>query len=178
MTERIEYRDVIDKTTWGDGPWQSEPDKIQWQDAKTGLPCLIVRAHHGAWCGYVGVSPGHALHGRDYDDCPDFAVHGGLTFAHGCGHGDPARDICHSPGVGEPDDVWWLGFDCAHGGDLAPRIRSLLDSLPHNQRPPEISSAVATLLLDDYFRDTYRDQAYVEAQVAALARQVAAAADK
>ena len=28
--------------------------------------------------------------------------------------------ICHIPDQGEPDDVWWLGFDCLHGGDLAP----------------------------------------------------------
>lgn len=53
--ERIEYRGVVDKSGWARGVWDSEPDKIQWQDAETGLPCLIVRGPVGALCGYVGV---------------------------------------------------------------------------------------------------------------------------
>jgi hypothetical protein len=32
-----------DKSYWGEGPWQHEPDKMQWTDDDTGLPCLIVR---------------------------------------------------------------------------------------------------------------------------------------
>ena len=67
--ERIEYRDVVDKSQWGDGPWQSEPDKIQWQDAATGLPCLIVRGPVGALCGYVGVPKTHPAYGLHYDGC-------------------------------------------------------------------------------------------------------------
>jgi hypothetical protein len=63
----IEYR-TTDKTEWGAGPWQDEPDKRQWTDAVTGLPCLIVRGPIGALCGYVGVSSDHPLHGREYDD--------------------------------------------------------------------------------------------------------------
>src|SRR5258708_7790184 len=81
--ERIEYRNVIDKSEWGPGQWLDEPDKIQWQDEATGLPCLVVRGPVGALCGYVGVAPNHSLHGKGYDDC-DVDVHGGLTFAHGC----------------------------------------------------------------------------------------------
>ena len=27
-----------DKTSWGDGPWQDEPDKEQWQDAGNRAP--------------------------------------------------------------------------------------------------------------------------------------------
>jgi hypothetical protein len=34
---------TIDKSSWGNGPWQTEPDKAQWQDEETGLPCLAVR---------------------------------------------------------------------------------------------------------------------------------------
>jgi hypothetical protein len=37
--DTIEYR-TIDKSQWGPGPWQDEPDKKQWQDEATGLPCL------------------------------------------------------------------------------------------------------------------------------------------
>jgi hypothetical protein len=51
-----------DKAAFGPGPWQEEPDKIQWLDDATGLPCLVVRNDWGTLCGYVGVGPGHPLY--------------------------------------------------------------------------------------------------------------------
>ena len=65
--ETIEYFETQDKGDWGDGPWQGEPDKRQWQDKVTRLPCLMVRGPSGSWCGYVGVPPGHPAHGLHYD---------------------------------------------------------------------------------------------------------------
>ncbi len=56
--EKIEYR-TVDKTGWGEGPWQSEPDKRQWQDEATGLPCLIVR---GPAIAVLRRSPGTTLY--------------------------------------------------------------------------------------------------------------------
>lgn len=56
-----------DKSEWGPGPWQHEPDKAQWTTA-SGLPGLIVRNPSGALCGYVGVDSGHALFGVAYDE--------------------------------------------------------------------------------------------------------------
>lgn len=198
--ERVEYRNVIDKTEWARGAWDNEPDKIQWQDEATGLPCLIVRGPSGALCGYVGVAPGHPWHGKDYDSC-DVDVHWGLTFAHGCAEisrekwekwrerqlarreeaaqyprGDAARYlkewekerdnydawaaraasryICHVAAPGEPDPVWWLGFDCAHSGDLSP-------SYSHLRRFGS--------------DETYKPISFVEAECRSLARQIAAA---
>lgn len=59
----------IDKSSWLDGPWQSEPDKRQWRDEATGLPCLIVRSPSGGnLCGYVGISKGHPLYEKSYSD--------------------------------------------------------------------------------------------------------------
>lgn len=194
--QRIEYR-TVDKSAWGDGPWQSEPDKIQWQDAATGYPCLIVRNGEvtGALCGYVGVSPNHPAHGLHYDGCTKAAadlrkvarrkasalwmeakktdpnaapsynlpeapvvsvglsegleVHGGLTFADGCGHGEEDRGICHKPDPGEPDNVWWFGFDCAHACDIAPAMSRDSD-------------------------DVYRDVSFVTAECESLAKQLKA----
>ena len=117
--QTIEYR-THDKTTWADGPWQSEPDKKQWLDQETGLPCLIVRGRLGALCGYVGVPKGHWAHGKVYDDVNVDDVHGGLTFAGGCSHGPENIGICHKVEPGEPDDAWWLGFDCGHYLDFYP----------------------------------------------------------
>lgn len=172
--ETLEYR-TIDKSAWERGPWDDEPDKIQFADDSTGFPCLIVRNRHGALCGYVGVPSGHPWHGKGYDDCllhpvpegggydetayPD--VHGGLTFAGPCGHGDDeSTGICHKPTPGASDDVWWLGFDCAHAWDYtgmkdAPEWRARFP------RDPE---------------DVYRDVDYVKSEVRKLASQAASVA--
>lgn len=149
--ERIEYRNVVDKSDWPRGEWDSEPDKIQWQDEETGLPCLIVRQHNGYLCGYVGVTEGHPWHGGSYDR-PDVSVHCGLTFAGPCmTNADEASDICHKTGDGEPDNVWWLGFDCAHAWDAYP-----LESYKNSKAE-------------------YRNVAYVTEECRALARQLHAA---
>jgi hypothetical protein len=117
--QTIEYR-YLDKIAWGDGPWQSEPDKVQWQDKQTGLPCLAVRhPRHGNWCGYVGVAEGHPFFELAYD-AVDSDCHGGLTYAGFCLEDDKEHGLCHVPGKGEPDHVWWLCFDCAHGDDCVP----------------------------------------------------------
>ncbi len=172
MTETIEYR-TMDKSAWGAGPWTDEPDKMQWADEATGFPCLIVRNNSGALCGYVGVPSGHPWHGKGYDDCEAdgeyIDVHGGLTFSAGCGHGDePSEGICHIPSAGEPDDVWWLGFDCNHGGDYAPVPYRGIDITAIFTGEPSYGSR----------HGTYRDVAYVQAdcrKLAALAQKVASA---
>ena len=148
MSATIEH--AIDKSSWGPGPWMTEPDRKEWRHA--GFPCLIVRVeHHGAWCGYVAVPPGHPWHGKGYDDI-NAEVHGGLTYAEKCGGA-----VCHVSGPGEPDDVWWLGFDHAHAGDLCP--------------------ATASWFGDRFgeSNDVYRDMDYVIAGVNELAEQAAVA---
>jgi len=64
MIERIHNDET--RATWGPGPWQEEPDRIEWRDEATKLPCLIVRQQSGVLCGYAAVLPGHPLHGVDY----------------------------------------------------------------------------------------------------------------
>jgi hypothetical protein len=206
-----------DKSGWAEGPWQSEPDKMQWQDEATGLPCLLLRGPMGALCGYVGIPPEHPAYGLHYDGITkleaeerhtrwrsawtkareaeqeglpvgvsplevfsdnsgpspepkgvgvrvsEIEVHGGLTFAGGCQHGDdPSKRICHLPDEGEPDDLWWFGFDCAHAWDFMPgyhaRTRNRGFPFESDQRP----------------EDVYRDVAYVKAECESLARQLAA----
>ncbi len=132
----LEYR-YRDRSGWPSGPWDDEPDKIQFADESTGLPCLIVRNPSGVLCGYVGVAEGHPWFANDYgscaDECGDWLcdhrpesavdVHGGLTFADFCAESDKERGICHVPDPGEPDRVWWFGFDCAHSQDVSPLLR-------------------------------------------------------
>lgn len=66
--EYKEYR-YVDRSNWLPGEWDNEPDKIQFIDEATGLPCLIVRQpNSGHLCGYVGVSKSHPFYGKDYSD--------------------------------------------------------------------------------------------------------------
>ena len=58
-----------EKLLWGDGAWVDEPDKAQWRDEATGLPCLLVRNQAGALCGYVGVYPQHPYWGKQDNYC-------------------------------------------------------------------------------------------------------------
>jgi len=142
---------VIDKSSWPRGPWDSEPDKVQWTDPATGLPCLAVRnPRSGNWCGYVGVSSGHPAYHQGYD-AVDVEVHGGLTFAGSCQENSPEPRICHTPEPGEPDDVWWLGFDCAHVFDLSPAYKALLAPITG---------------------DVYRSLGYVRWECTSLAQQL------
>lgn len=160
--ETIDYKNPgLDKSLWAAGPWDNEPDKKQWRDAATGLPCLIVRNHYGNLCGYVGVFESHLFYGKDYD-APDVDVHGGLTFADKCHESANECDgICHKAPEGE-DNVWWLGFDCAHAWDFGPRD---LYRAEHEGGIWRISPDCQ-----------YRDFSYVTAEVARLAAQLKAAA--
>lgn len=125
MKVKVETREWtwMDRSTWmTGGPWDDEPDKKQWEDPETKLPCLIHRGPTGALCGYVGVPIESHLAGRDYNDL-GVRVHGGLTFANKCApHSDnPEHGICHV--VPDDEEVFWFGFDCNHSGDS-----DLLDS--------------------------------------------------
>lgn len=151
--EAREYR-TVDKSTWERGAWDDEPDKMQWTDEATGLPCLIVRNPIGALCGYVGVAEGHRLFGVSYEDARKhngeyFDVHGSLTFSDKCREDG---EICHIPGEGEPDLAWWLGFDCAHLGDYMPALSRYADDMQRHE--------------------SYKDIAYVKAEVHNLAEQL------
>ncbi len=158
----------IDKSTWGDGPWQAEPDRVEWEHA--GLPCLALRNENfGVWCGYAAVAPGHPLHGKDHGDV-EVSVHGGLTYANRC---DGDR-ICHVPKPGEADDVWWFGFDCGHCFDFMPAFAArhalLLEPLPRQQAYDHNAAVNASSRL---YVDVYRTLNYVQDETNALAEQLA-----
>jgi hypothetical protein len=150
-----------DRFRWA--PWKGEPDREEFR--VHGFPCLLVRHDElGHWCGYVAVPPGHPWHGRNYDHVRPYPeVHGGLTYSSACG-----GHICHKPAPGESDDVWWLGFDCAHAGDTSPYsdeiIRPLMKSW-HDEHP-------------QFDRDAYRAYkgiGYIRAETTRLADQARAA---
>lgn len=142
------------RSAWGEGPWQDEPDLVEWRHG--GMACLMVRGPSGSWCGYVGLPGSHPAFGKHYDKVPEESAHGGLTFSGTC-----RGDICHVAGPGEPEHVWWLGFDCAHSGDLSPgmnaHLRAYRLELPNLPEP---------------FREKYRTLAYVKTRVEMLADEL------
>ncbi|KVT60618.1 hypothetical protein BGV56_00830 [Burkholderia ubonensis] len=156
----------LDRSEWGSGEWDSEPDKVQWTDEATGYACLLHRGGFGHWCGYVGVPPSHPMYAREYSDIYEnvvvLDVHGGLTFSDHC---DPLHDeetgrgICHVPEPGSPDDVWWLGFDCGHAFDYSPGAAARLKAFA-----PELPRLT---------HEIYRNMAYVMQQTRELAAQLA-----
>lgn len=116
MSPRIIPVQVDALTGWGEipaGPWVDEPDaaKIICGDA----PAVAARLGVYAWGGYLGFPEGHPTFGESYDnhydDWPD--VHGGWTFS----DLNPRIDE-----IARMNGLWWIGFDCAHAGDLSPLL--------------------------------------------------------
>lgn len=166
-TPELEYQ-TVDKSTWGSGPWVNEPDKAQWPDAETKLPCIAKRNHKGSWCGYVGVDESHPWYGIDtFDPLPggespnaEIKANRKIEYAAFCVEGDEATSVCHVPGPGDPEHVWWFGFNCAGEADL---------------NPVEAAEARARGAGDEQFRGkTYRTLGYVAHCCAELAAQLVA----
>lgn len=135
-----------------DEPWKGEPDREEFVHA--GLPCILRRGPMGVWCGYVGVPPEHPWHGRGCDEV-EVSVHGGLNYSEACDH---ELGVCHVPAPGASDDVWWFGFDCAHGGDRIPKMERLA--------------------LRSFTTGVYRTIHYARMETRALADQLSAFAER
>lgn len=163
------YKGVVDRTGWEPGPWDNEPeDKVQWTDKRTGMACMMLRNPSGVWCGYVGVNQNHPAYKMGYHDAqekwPTIQVHGGLTYSNLCDEGPEESSICHVPEPGEPDGVWWLGFDCWHWLDIAPANVKW-------ERETGVYTRAPTVGLDVYHRE-YCSLKYVKREVVKLARQL------
>lgn len=114
------------------------------------FPCSIWKhPDYGHLMGYIGVPRSHPWYGKDCnkdDELDGVDVHGDLSYSH---HEDfEGRRPPHDTGM----DIWWLGFDCAHAGDLSPGL----------VRPRDPANV-------------YRDEAFVRRELAKLVSQAAAA---
>jgi len=124
----------------------NRPDAVLEEGEHLGFEWTITHNGSGYRCGYVRVQKGHPWHGVDYDNIA-CEVHGGLTFA------SPDEEC----GKGEPEDAWWVGFDCAHLGDA---------------QDPELP---ASYVMDRYWNDSVKSQDYVRRQCMQLCEQAKAA---
>ncbi|WP_145916896.1 hypothetical protein [Erythrobacter sp. QSSC1-22B] len=168
-----------DRKPSDDGPWDQEADKVAWLDEETGLGCIMLRQPNGTISGYVGIGPEHPLFGFEADAVPvdvSNVVHGGVTYGKACevnrfareAYGKPRQErytVCHVTRVRlvqeyrtvqttkdefDHEDLWWLGFDTDHPGDL----------IPAGHRNVRRRG------------DVYRDQSYVYGQCVELARRL------
>lgn len=104
----------------GEGEWLDEPDEIlfQYKDYDCWVKRIFEKEPYaeklyyfgGHLCGYVAIPPEHPFYQKRYEDI-DIDVHGGLTF-------------------GECSNKHWIGFDCAHSGDIVPSTKELRKTLP------------------------------------------------
>lgn len=114
-----------------DGEWIGEPDRLEF--TVHGFMCKIERiAGLGHLCGYIMVEDTHPWYAKDYNELSDVDVHGGLTYR------------------GLFPTYSWLGFDCAHAGDVVPKMNHLAN---------------------DDSGDTYKGMGYVVGELIKLARQ-------
>lgn len=122
----------------------------RWEHA--GFTCRLVGLDMGHRCGYVLIPDGHPWHAvNDTRDGPlgNVDVHGGVTWT----------------GPLDPDDNWWIGFDCAHLGDA---------------KDPALMPAEYRALFAGAGRDyasTVKSAEYVKGETNRLAEQARAAAN-
>lgn len=102
------------RSAWGDGPWATEPDLVEWRLEGVTYPLMIIRGGMGALCGYVGVPPAHPCHGRAHTNF-------NLTAS------GPSWGLLVP--TGDAPDVWWLGFDCGGSRERAPLMEAGLEVL-------------------------------------------------
>jgi hypothetical protein len=122
--------------------WLHEPNELLFKIGK--FRCIILRQavlHH--LCGYIGIPKDHPFFKKGSID--DLQVHGGITWR------GPENPIDEKSGA-----VHWIGFDCAHMGDLIPGQLALYEKykIPIN------------------WHGTYRNIEYVKEELRNLAEQI------
>jgi len=115
----------------GNGEWTGEPDLLEFE--AYGFKCQVKRHDSmGHLCGYITVGKTHPWYALDYDRI-GARVHGGLTYSQ----------------AGSTSSKH--GFDCAHAGDLVPKMCELKGG--------------------HYSDETYKGMGFVVGELISLARQ-------
>lgn len=164
MSEVTEYK--VDKSTWGAGAWQSEPDRLDF--IAHGFACIALRhERYGNFCGYVGVPREHPLYGKPHAELGALEMHGyEVNYAAPCG-----GHVCHTPAPGMPADVWWIGGDFGHVWDKCPARDALLREAFEGAEARGLPSRIFEQTAMDRMQQ-YRALPYVRAQIEDLARQL------
>lgn len=146
---------------FGEGEWVDEPDEVVFTHC--GFKCRVSRigvnetpfpgiftAH---LCGYIFVPKDHPWFGLSKEDFweKDIDVHGGISDSY------PYSD-----------DLWRIGFDCAHSGDYVPGF----NSTKKNEFLSQLDHAIPKdSFLGRMFNPTYKNVAFVTEELKKLAEQ-------
>lgn len=106
-------------------------------------------------------------------------VHGGLTFSDHCHKGGR---ICHTPRDGRSGNVWWFGYDTAHGHDLVPGMLASSAMMREKLKDDPIANDLFREHLDydpetgtntEYgMHQSYKDYSYCKQEVESMALQL------
>lgn len=119
-------RTLYDKSSWGPGPWQDEPDDVRWSDSVTGIRCLLWRSSGvGRWCCHCALPGNHPWERLAADEIRLPTVGRSIT-SKGIVNGDGGCLI-------------WIGFEC---DGLKPGL-----GLPRDRRLVYRSQEYATVLV-------------------------------
>jgi hypothetical protein len=107
-----------------------------------GYKCRIIRVGAGVskmihLCGYILIPQGKKYY-QEYFDNLDINIHGGITYS--------STNLRF-----QPEEGWWIGFDCAHSGDLCYMYES-----------------------ENYSHDVYRTMEFVESELKSAVDQLKA----
>jgi hypothetical protein len=114
-------RSEVDRQGWAEGPWDHEPDQLEWLEQ--GVYCCLSRQRvTGRWQGYIALPETHLWHKSSYrslnkhfgDKLP---AHGGVSYSRFRGS-YPFRYADVSK------EHWIIGYNCGHLGDLQPGIQA------------------------------------------------------
>jgi hypothetical protein len=157
----------VDRIGWPKGPWDDEPDRVDWKTV-AGFPAIALRHSSGHWCGYVGLPLDHPAYGKSDEDVVD--VHGGITYAGKC-----AGYVCHIASPGEPDEVFWLGFDFAHCNDVSPNAFDEKNGWVEWSKDDRVGYwGPSATMCRGQIKGHYRDIAYVREQCERVGAQLGA----
>jgi hypothetical protein len=145
---------------FGYGEWVEEPDEASF--FSEGFLCAIFRNRMGALCGYIRIPEDHHWRGVSLVDfCtgkvegPD--IHGCITYAE------------------QYEDGYWIGFDCAHTGDIVPLVEASYKERPETRgRLANFQKKEEDLIfqiLRDLPERSYKNMNFVIEQCKSLARQ-------
>lgn len=152
--KREDFVQCLKLNVYGFGEWIDEPDYMEF--THDGIDCKILRNPElGNFCGYCKIPEGHQDFGKDYDDNPCDA-YCGLTYSD------------------QEEDGYWIGFDCAHAGDIVPGLEKSIEEAraAHDGELKECKELFPNVFKDYIFQSTYKNIDFVKAECIKIAKQI------
>jgi len=185
----LSWGTFLDKSKWPRGAWDDEPDRIEWRDPKTGMPCLMLRhTRNGIWCGYIALPADHPWIGQNiyrlstdgteltaedsWEDPRALKIHGEITF--GPAKCQPAYTPEERERLHDPAPDWHRVCHTVQPGE-SDDVRWIGFDCGHGgYHDPDLEPGNDSW---DHDRATYRDVDYVINWCARLAAQAQQAAE-